>query len=250
MKIVAHRGASHEAPENTVAAVHLAWQERADAVEVDVRLTLDNHVVVIHDESTQRTTGKHLLVCDQVWDVLRALDAGSWKSPRWHHVSMPLLRDILKIVPSSRSLFVEVKSGRDIVPALEVDLEVARPAPESFIFCGFNADVMRVLKTACPGYRVYLNVEPQGQRGAPAEWNAAALVRRVRETGLDGLNVGWCPAVDEAFVREVQAARIDLAVWTVDDEHVALRLQRAGLPWLMTNKPAFIRHRLQQHGAR
>ena len=45
MKIVAHRGASHEAPENTVAAVHLAWQERADAVEVDVRLTLDNHVV-------------------------------------------------------------------------------------------------------------------------------------------------------------------------------------------------------------
>lgn len=250
MKIVAHRGASHEAPENTVAAVHLAWQERADAVEIDVRLSLDGHVVVIHDESTQRTTGKHLLVRDQVWDVLRALDAGSWKSPRWRHVSMPLFRDILKILPSGRTLFAELKAGSDLVPALQGDLEIARPAPESLIFLGFNGAILRELKRAAPTFRAYLNVEPRGQRGAPVKWTAADLVDLVRNQGLDGLSVGWCDAVDDAFVQDVLARRMDLVVWAVDDEHVALRLARAGLPWLMTNKPSFIRHRLQQHGER
>lgn len=250
MKIIAHRGASHEAPENTVASIHLAWQERADGAEVDVRLSLDERVVVIHDDTTQRTTGQHLIVADQTWETLRSLDAGSWKSPRWKHASIPLLREMLKVLPSGRRLFVEIKCGREILPALAIDMDVVRPAPESVCFVGFNADLMRAAKVALPAYEAYLNVEAKGARGAPAEWTAEALVRQARQCGLDGLSVGCCDAVDEAFVRAVLDAKLDLAVWTVDDEHVALRLQRAGLPSLMTNKPAFIRHRLKEHAER
>src|SRR3972149_12270636 len=62
VEIVAHRGASHTAPENTLASVTLAWQRDADAAEIDVRLTRDGRIVALHDETTERTAGRY-------WDV-------------------------------------------------------------------------------------------------------------------------------------------------------------------------------------
>lgn len=249
VKIIGHRGASFEAPENTVAAVHLAWQERADGVEVDVRMSLDQRAVVIHDDSTMRTTGRDLRVADQLWEVLRCLDAGSWKAPRWNHAGIPLLRDLFKIIPGGRRLFVEIKCGPEIIPALVKDVEVNRPAPGALCFLGFDPAVMTAVKRALPTVDAYLNVEPRGQRGAPSDWTADGLARRARQLGLDGLSVGYGEAVDAEFIQGVLATRLGLAVWTVNDEHVALRLQAEGLPWLMTDKPAYLRHRLRSHGA-
>ena len=77
VEIIAHRGASHDAPENTLAAVSLGWKRNADAVEVDVYLSKDNQVVVIHDKNTKRTTGHDGLVREMNWAQLRKLDAGS-----------------------------------------------------------------------------------------------------------------------------------------------------------------------------
>ena len=79
MEIIAHRGASHLAPENTVAAAELAWRKRADAVEVDVHLSQDGRLVVIHDGSTKRTAGVELEVAETPVARLRELDVGSFK---------------------------------------------------------------------------------------------------------------------------------------------------------------------------
>ena len=79
MDIIAHRGASFEAPENTLGAFNLAWAEDADGIECDVRLTKDNHVVCVHDPDLKRITGHNLYV-DQLnlADIIE-LDAGLWK---------------------------------------------------------------------------------------------------------------------------------------------------------------------------
>lgn len=249
VKLIAHRGASHEAPENTLAAIHLAWQERADGVEIDVRQTIDGRVVVIHDESAKRTTGRDLIVADQMWEILRPLDAGSWKGPRWRHAGIPLLREVLKVIPSSRRLYVEIKAGAEIVPQLAGDLQAVRPALSSLCFLGFNPATLQAARRAMPDVDACLNVEPRGTRGAPADWTAAGLVALVRQWRLTGLSVGWCEAVDEAFVRAVAAAGMPLAVWTVDDEHVAQRLMDWGLPMLITNKPGYLRHKLHRRGS-
>src|SRR4051794_19310515 len=78
VEIVGHRGASHDAPENTVAAIKLAWKQKADASEFDVYLSKDGKIVVIHDGTTKRTAGVAKKVIDQTLAELRELDAGKW----------------------------------------------------------------------------------------------------------------------------------------------------------------------------
>jgi glycerophosphoryl diester phosphodiesterase len=83
LEIIAHRGASFDAPENTLASVHLAWQQHADAVEIDCRLSADGQIVVIHDAHTGRVAGRSLGIAETPYDQLRQLDCGRWKGPQW-----------------------------------------------------------------------------------------------------------------------------------------------------------------------
>ena len=81
-EIIAHRGESWLAPENTLAAFNLAWKRGADAVELDVHLTADGHLIVCHDDNTERTTGRKLVIRQSTLAELRTLDAGAWKGAR------------------------------------------------------------------------------------------------------------------------------------------------------------------------
>src|SRR5262245_58873165 len=80
-ELIAHRGASHDAPENTLASVQLAWEQGADAVEVDVHASRDGRIVVIHDASTRKTAGVRGWVRERSWSELSALEVGRWKDP-------------------------------------------------------------------------------------------------------------------------------------------------------------------------
>lgn len=93
--IFAHRGASKEAPENTMPAFELAYQYRADGIETDVQLTKDNIPVLIHDETVNRTTDSIGFVKDYSYKDLQALDAGKWKSPSYTNTKIPTLDDLL-----------------------------------------------------------------------------------------------------------------------------------------------------------
>src|SRR5256885_16112584 len=107
MEIIAHRGASHDAPENTLAAVQLAWQQNADAVEVDVRMSKDGQLVVIHDDNTRRTGKAARKVSDQTLAELRWLDVGGWKGRQWSGERSTTLEEVMAAVPHRRRLFVE-----------------------------------------------------------------------------------------------------------------------------------------------
>ena len=107
MDIIAHRGASHEAPENTLASVRLGWAQGADAVEVDVRQSRDGHIVVIHDAHTRRTAGVTRRVRAETLDELRALEVGRWKHRRHAGEKIPTLAEVIETVPPGKRLFVE-----------------------------------------------------------------------------------------------------------------------------------------------
>src|SRR5512140_286258 len=77
--IIGHRGASRDAPENTLESFRLAWEQGADGIEADFRLTADGRIVCMHDETTGRTTGVNLNIADTALKELRRLDAGLWK---------------------------------------------------------------------------------------------------------------------------------------------------------------------------
>lgn len=245
MKLIAHRGASHEAPENTLHAIQLAWHERADGVEVDVRTSRDGRALLMHDQTLARTTGLAGRVEDQTWDILRASDAGSWKGPRWRHSNIPLLRDVLRVVPNGKRLYLELKAGEEMLPSIMADFAVSHPASDRICFIGFDYRVLRAVRQKLPSYPVYWNIEPEGHANAPRQWEAEALVERVVREGFQGLSVGYCRKLDASFISKTLQHNIGLAAWTVDDEKIAQRLVDDGLPELMTNRPGYLRSKLR-----
>src|SRR4051812_29882492 len=95
VEVIGHRGASHDAPENTVASFEEAWRQKADAAELDMYLTKDGKLVVIHDANTKRTTGVDKKVVEQTLDELKKLDAGKWKAEKFAGEKLPTLAEML-----------------------------------------------------------------------------------------------------------------------------------------------------------
>src|SRR5262245_53293376 len=110
-EIIAHRGASADAPENTAAAFKLAVEGGADAFEGDYYLTKDGKIICIHDNNTKRTTGVDGKVPQMTLAELRKLDAGSWKGSKFGGEKLPTLSEALALVPAGKKTFVEIKCG-------------------------------------------------------------------------------------------------------------------------------------------
>jgi len=234
-EIIAHRGASAVAPENTLAAVRAAWRLQADAVEVDVHLTRDGHIVVMHDGSTGRTAGVDLTIAESTLAELQALDVGKWKGARWTGERIPTLEQVLAAVPRGKRLFIEIKSGPALVPAL---VRALRGAPEVRVaIISFNAEAIQAAKRKLPQVPTYWLCS--------AVPGATALIPRARGINANGLDVQASAEVEAGFVRALRAAGMGLYVWTVDDPATARRLATLGVDGITTNVPDVIRQALE-----
>src|SRR5690349_12960399 len=123
---IAHRGESCLAPENTMAAIDLAWKLGADAVEIDVHLTRDGHLILSHDFDTQRTCGEKRLFTEHTLADLQKLDAGKWKGEQFAGEKMPTIDDALASIPSGKRMFVEIKVGPEAMPAFDLAMRRSR----------------------------------------------------------------------------------------------------------------------------
>jgi len=244
-KIIGHRGASFDAPENTVAAVRLAWERGADAVEVDARLSRDGRAVLMHDGNVRRTTGVDADVADLTYADLRALNAGAWKDARWSGERIPTLGEALSLTPAGRQLMVEIKCGPEIIDPLTETVEAWAGRPEELVFAGFSDETMARVKAALPAHRVYLISRTRTEDGSPAA-GAATFVERARAAGLDGLSLSACDEIDAAFARQVHEAGLPLVVWTVDDPALAGQMVEAGVDAIATNRPGWLRDQLRE----
>ena len=106
--IIAHRGSSAHAPENTLAAFELAVEQGADGIELDAKLSADGHVIVIHDATMDRTTGAHGRVKDMTLEEMRALDAGSFFAEKFKGEKIPLLEEVFDKVGKRTFINVEL----------------------------------------------------------------------------------------------------------------------------------------------
>ena len=111
-RVVGHRGAAAKAPENTAASFSTALDAGADAIELDVGLSADGHVVVLHDATLDRTTSGHGRLADRTWLELSALDAGSWFSRRFAGERLPDLDGAMALVRGRVPVIVELKAHR------------------------------------------------------------------------------------------------------------------------------------------
>lgn len=117
--IIGHRGAPRAAPENTLSSFELAIRQGADLVELDLHLSTDKQLVVIHDDTVDRTTDGTGPVGDLSLAELRALDAGSWVHPKFCGEQIPTLSEALELSAGRAGLVVELKGGSDCYPGME-----------------------------------------------------------------------------------------------------------------------------------
>jgi glycerophosphoryl diester phosphodiesterase len=245
MKIIAHRGDSRLAPENTLAAIRLAWERAADLVEIDLHLTRDGHPVVIHDPSTKRTTGKNWIVKNRTLRELKTLDAGRWKHPEWESETIPTLEEALTATPAGKTLLLEIKCGMEILtPLADIFSRSATPS-HAVALTGFDLDVMREAKTRFPNLTAYWNAAVRSFSTPNRRARAIAdLTQKARQAHLNGLCLRHNPAIDRASVDRVHAEGLKLFVWTVDSIATARVLAAHGADGIVTNCPGHLRARL------
>lgn len=243
-EIIAHRGASFDAPENTLASIRLGWKQGADAVEMDVHLSKDGHIVVIHDDNTRRTAGVRRKVSAQTLAELKALDVGGWRNAKFKGETVPTLAEAFATIPSGKRMFVEIKCGPECIGRFATDFHASRLKPSQVIPIGFSLPTMRELKQAVPELEVCWIVEfKRTLRG----WSpkAGRLIEQVADAGLDGLDVSGKGPVDADFAAKVHEAGQKLYIWTVDDPDMARELMVAGVDGITTNRPGWLRSQLE-----
>ncbi len=245
MEIIAHRGASHEAPENTLAAFKLGWEQKANSVELDIHQSKDGKIIVIHDDNTKRTAGLDKKIVDQTLDELRTLDAGSWKGVQWKNEKIPTLDEVLAIIPQGKKLVIEIKCGPEVLPELQRVLQASHRKNEELVIIGFGYETMKQAKQLFPRIPVlYLSSFKKDKDTSIVSPPVHELIQKAKAAHLDGLNLHFSAPLDKEGIQKIKDAGLLIYFWTVDDENVARHLLNIGAQGITTNRPAWLRQQL------
>lgn len=244
-RLIAHRGASREAPENTLAAFQLAWQQGADGIEADFRLTQDGRVVCLHDAGTGRTAGIDIAVAESFFDELRRIDVGSWKGAHWQGERIPSLEEVLARLPAGKMFMIELKSGPEIIVPLRELLADAGVLSEQLRLLAFDASLLAGMKSALPNIRTALNVDYRWSLRTRSWKPCRSEIQATLELyDIDGLSSRVHPLLDAQFVAALQHSGKEVHVWTVDSARTAGHYRDVGVDSIMTNRPDWLRSKL------
>lgn len=234
-QVIAHRGAPVQAPENTLASFRKGIEAGCDILELDVRLTKDGKLAVIHDATVDRTTDGSGAVADLRWDELRTLRANKGWEAEFPEERIPSLDEVLELLDSRITLNIEIKNAdpEDVATAEAVLAWIDR----------VDFDTERLL-VSCFDRPALLRI---------AELHPAvplAIPFKRMPSDLGTLPVGtWHPRyniVDEGLMSAARTQGKRVNVWTVDDLTEQERLIALGVHGIMTNDPASLRHRIER----
>lgn len=247
--IIAHRGASYDAPENTLSAFRLAWEQGADGIEADFHLSRDGQIVCIHDADTERVAGTRQVVADSSLLSLRQLDVGVWKDARWQGEPIPTFAEVLGTVPEGKWFFIELKIGPEIVQPLARELAAYQGDRRKLVIISFNAETIARAKELLPDITAHW-LTGFKQREGSGHWHpdAEAVAEAVKSSGADGVGLqGRLETVDAAFLERIRGGGVmEFHVWTIDAPETARFFQTAGAIGITTNRPELIRGALQE----
>lgn len=248
-EIVAHRGASATAPENTLAAFRQAWAEKSDGVELDILMTKDGRIVVNHDADTKRTTGVKKIIKDHTLAELRKLDAGSWKGDRWKGEPIPTLEEALAALPEGKSVYIEIKCGPEVLPELKRVIGEAKK-PEGMRVIAFDFETIAEAKKLMPEVKMLwlVNGEKDPATGKRIYPEIADLAKKAADAGLDGINLHHGFPINKDSVAAIHGKGLAIAVWTVNDSKTAMAMAEAGVDMIATDHPAKLREWLETPG--
>lgn len=247
--IVGHRGASHDAPENTIAAFKEAWRQNADGVEGDFYITADQQIVCIHDKDTKRTAGKKLDVASSTVEELKKLEYGSWKGTQFKGEPIPTFAEVAACIPGDKTFVIELKAGPEIVPLLAEQLEQSNLTRAQCLIIAFDSAAVAKCKELLPDVRAHWLVGYKQDKES-GQWTPSVdtVSKTLAECKADGLGTqGETSVVTEDFISELKKRGMkEFHVWTINDGADARYFQKLGAVGITTDRPAFIRDALEK----
>ena len=238
--IVAHRGASRAAPENTIPAFNLAWERGADAIEGDFRMTSDGHIVCIHDKNTDRVAASNLVVARSSLEDLRTLDVGSHRGAEYQGAVIPTIGEVFATVPPGKKIYIEIKTGASIIPPLLEEIRNSDLDQEQIFVISFNKEVIRRFEEEAPQYETAWLSGFKKDKTGTTKPTPATVLETLEEINADGFSSNK-NLIDASFVKQIMAQSYQYHVWTVDDPETALRFKKWGADSITTNVPGRIR---------
>lgn len=241
--VIAHRGSSGVAPENTAAAITAAIKQRADFVEIDVQRTKDGRLVNFHDCTMERTTDVEqrfpgrpsYRVSDFTWDELRTLDAGAWFRPEFAGERIITVRDVIGRVSQRTGLLAEI-SPCDHYDGLPKDLDALLRSVPGYVDQALARDQLAVQSFETPDAKEFHALQPDIPIGLlDAERPSEAEL--VELSGwADQVNPQWT-VTDAALVRRIHELGMRTNVWTVDEPGSMRAMIELGVDGIITDYP-------------
>ncbi len=235
--IIAHRGASGYAPENTLAAINLALEQQADMIEIDVFLSKDGHIVVMHDTNVNRTTNGKGKIADLSLAQLKKLDAGSWFDAQFAGERVPTLAEVLATVQGKAQLLIEIKqSGGGI--AQKVNALVAKHQAQSWcIVQSFDTQVIENLQKIKSSLRKHQLVVGNLPLFLPYHVNKKLSTGSVYQySHAQSVNLMY-HFTTQSVIRKLHSQKQKAMVWTVNQPSDMRRLMLMGIDGIITNYP-------------
>lgn len=231
IKCIAHRGASAEAPENTLAAFRQALALKVHGLECDVHLSKDNKVVVIHDTHIGRTTTstKKVHVTDLTFKELQRFDAGSWFAPQFKHERIPSLEELIEITPKEMPLMIEIKRGLS-PPAKSAAavVQVVNRYPDHTLLLGsLSISILQEVLALNP-HLVLIGVVDKAEHLLP-----------LLQLPLNRLAI-WHKILDHSGMDILLKRNLKIWSYTVDDPARAHELSALGVEAIITNNPRIL----------
>lgn len=246
MKIIAHRGESFDAPENSLSSIKLAWERGAKAVEIDVHLSADNEVVVIHDKHTGRIGDKKLLVKNSNLPELKSIDIGIKKSEKYRNERIPTLLEVLETVTAESKLIIEIKCGKEIISPLIQLLKKSPLSNNQIEIIAFNFEVITEIKKQAPYYKALWLLDLDYYL---PHWliriSSNKIITKVIKNRLDGVNVWAGKTINRSFVKAFKNKGLLVYVWTVNDPHKAQKVIDYGVDAITTDRAEWLTKQLE-----
>jgi glycerophosphoryl diester phosphodiesterase len=231
-QVLAHRGSSKVAPENSLAAFQQSILDRADWVEIDVQETADGQVVVVHDSDLMKLAKDPIKIWELTSDELQSIDIGSLFDPKYSGERVPTLREVLELCRDRIKVVIELKYyGRD--QQLEqrvVDIVEQTGMAEQIMVMSLKAKGIKKLKGLRPNWKCGLLL--------------SVSVGNVQKIEADFLAVN-ARFASRALVKKVHSAGKQIYVWTVDEPSMMSSLMNRGVDGILTNRPELARQVLE-----
>lgn len=226
LTITAHRGASAYAPENTISAMNKAIEMNSDFSELDVQETADGVIILLHDNTLERTAGVNKNIWELNYDDLSDYEVGAWFDEKYKGEAIPTLQEVVEMVKGKMKINIELKTNGHEKQLADLTVKVVKENKfeTDCIFTSFDFSQADRVKEIDPSLKAgyIFSTFPENVD--------------VFKSGIDVLSVHY-KLVDESFMEKANANKKEVHVWTVNEEDEMKRMIDLGVASIITNYP-------------